>query len=111
MIKEIRVKPLEADNKEGKIMAYIFFFQPILCVIVASFIIYMNKELFRLDLVAQIAIGVFILLAISAFFTNYYLYNFHFLEVFHSHNITYILHLKFQLYNYKLLEVFHLHNT
>lgn len=70
MIKEIRVKPLEADNKEGKIMAYIFFFQPILCVIVASFIIYMNKELFRLDLVAQIAIGVFILLAISAFFTN-----------------------------------------
>ena len=28
MIKEIRVKPLEADNKEGKIMAYIFFFQP-----------------------------------------------------------------------------------
>jgi len=66
MMKEIRVKPLEADNKEGKIMAYIFFFQPILCVIVASFIIYMNKELFRLDLVAQIAIGVFILLA----FTN-----------------------------------------
>ena len=30
MIKEIRVKPLEADNKEGKIMAYIFLFQPIL---------------------------------------------------------------------------------
>ena len=26
MMKEIRVKPLEADNKEGKIMAYIFFF-------------------------------------------------------------------------------------
>ena len=51
-------------------IAYIFLFQPILCVIVASFIIYMNKELFRLDLVAQIAIGVFILLAISAFFTN-----------------------------------------
>ena len=25
-MKEIRVKPLEADNKEGKIMAYIFFF-------------------------------------------------------------------------------------
>ena len=69
-MKEIRVKPLGEASKEGKIMAYIFFFQPILCVIVASFIIYMNKELFRLDLVAQIAIGVFILLAISAFFTN-----------------------------------------
>jgi len=59
-MKEIRVKPLEADNKEGKIMAYIFFFQPILCVIVASFIIYMNKELFRTNLVAQIIIGIFI---------------------------------------------------
>ena len=69
-MKEIRVKPLEADNKEGKIMAYIFFFQPILCIIVASFMIYMNRELFRTNLVAQTAIGLFILLAILAFFTN-----------------------------------------
>ena len=69
-MKEIRVKPLGEANKEVKIMVYLFFFQPILCLIVATFMIYVNKELFRTNIVAQIVIGVFILLAISSFFTN-----------------------------------------
>ena len=63
-MKEIRVKPLGEANKEVKIMVYLFFFQPILCLIVATFMIYVNKELFRTNLVAQIIIGIFIFLAI-----------------------------------------------
>ena len=69
-MKEIRVKPLGEANKEVKIMVYLFFFQPILCLIVATFMIYVNKELFRTNLVAQIIIGIFIFLAILGFFTN-----------------------------------------
>lgn len=69
MIKEIRVKPLEADNKEGKIMAYIFFFQPILCVIVASFMIFIIKTQEE-NLRFLVALGIFILLAVFSFFKN-----------------------------------------
>ena len=69
-MKKIRVKPLGEASKEGKIMVYLFFFQPILCLIVIAFMIYVNKELFRTNLVAQIIIGIFIFLAILGFFTN-----------------------------------------
>ena len=69
-MKEITVKPLGEASKEGKIMVYLFFFQPILCLIVIAFMIYVNKELFRTNLVAQIIIGIFIFLAILGFFTN-----------------------------------------
>ena len=43
MMKEIRVKPLDEDNKNGKMIAYIFLFQPILCIIVAIFMIFIIK--------------------------------------------------------------------
>ena len=69
-MKEIRVKPLGEASKEGKIMVYLFFFQPILCLIVIAFMIYVNKELFRTNLVVEIIIGIFIFLAILGFFTN-----------------------------------------
>ena len=69
MIKEIRVKPLEADNKEGKIMAYIFFFQPILCILVAIFMIFIIKTQEE-NLRFLVALGVFILLAVFSFFKN-----------------------------------------
>ena len=46
-MKEIRVKPLDEDNKNGKMIAYIFLFQPILCIIVAVFIIFMNIKTFE----------------------------------------------------------------
>lgn len=67
-MKEIRIRALAEDNKEGKMIAYIFFFQPILCILVAIFMIYMNKEVFKNDLIFQIAIGGFILLVILVFF-------------------------------------------
>ncbi|WP_339004188.1 hypothetical protein [Fusobacterium animalis] len=69
MMKEIRVKPLEADNKEGKIMAYIFFFQPILCIIVAIFMIFIIKTQEE-NLRFLVALGIFILLAVFSFFKN-----------------------------------------
>ena len=69
MIKEIRVKPLEADNKEGKIMAYIFLFQPILCIIVAIFMIFIIKTQEE-NLRFLVALGIFILLAVFSFFKN-----------------------------------------
>lgn len=69
-MKEIRIRALAEDNKEGKMIAYIFFFQPILCILVAIFMIYMNKEVFKNDLIFQIAIGGFILLVILVFFLN-----------------------------------------
>ena len=43
MMKEIRVKPLDEDNKNGKMIAYIFLFQPILCILVAIFMIFIIK--------------------------------------------------------------------
>ncbi|WP_032839841.1 hypothetical protein HUW76_08835 [Fusobacterium animalis] len=68
-MKEIRVKPLEADNKEGKIMAYIFLFQPILCIIVAIFMIFIIKTQEE-NLRFLVALGIFILLAVFSFFKN-----------------------------------------
>ena len=41
-MKEIRVKPLDEENKNGKMIAYIFLFQPILCIIAAVFMIFMS---------------------------------------------------------------------
>ena len=69
MMKEIRVKPLDEDNKNGKMIAYIFLFQPILCILVAifmSFIIKTQEENLRF----LVALGVFILLAVFSFFKN-----------------------------------------
>ena len=42
-MKEIKVKPLDEDNKNGKMLAYIFLFQPILCIFAAIFIIFINN--------------------------------------------------------------------
>ena len=41
-MKEVRVKPLDENNKNGKMVAYIFLFQPILCIIVAVFSFFKN---------------------------------------------------------------------
>ena len=69
-MKEIRVKPLDEDNKNGKMIAYIFLFQPILCIIVAVFIIFMNIKTFEGSLIFFVALGIFILLAVFSFFKN-----------------------------------------
>ena len=69
-MKEIRVKPLDEDNKNGKMVAYIFLFQPILCIIVAVFIIFMEIKTFEGSLIFLVALGTFILLAVFSFFKN-----------------------------------------
>ena len=69
-MKEIRVKPLDEDNKNGKMVAYIFLFQPILCIIVAVFIIFMEIKTFEGSLIFLEALGTFILLAVFSFFKN-----------------------------------------
>ena len=69
-MKEIKVRPLEENNKEGKMTSYIFFFQPFLTLAMAIFMISLNKEVFKNNLAAQLIMGVFFLLAISSFFTN-----------------------------------------
>ena len=69
-MKEIRVKPLDEDNKNGKMIAYIFLFQPILCIIVAVFIIFMEIKTFEESSIFLVALGIFILLAIFSFFKN-----------------------------------------
>ena len=69
-MKEIKARPLEENNKEGRMTSYIFFFQPFLCIVVAIFMISLNKEVFKNNLAAQLIMGVFFLLAISSFFTN-----------------------------------------
>ncbi|WDF24315.1 hypothetical protein LDK23_09560 [Fusobacterium polymorphum] len=69
-MKEIRVKPLDEDNKNGKMIAYIFLFQPILCIIVAIFIIFMNIKTFEGSSIFFVALGIFILLAVFSFFKN-----------------------------------------
>lgn len=69
-MKEIKVRPLEENNKEGRMTSYIFFFQPFLCIVVAIFMISFNKEVFKNNLAAQLFMGVFFLLVISSFFTN-----------------------------------------
>ena len=69
MMKEIRVKPLDEDNKNGKMIAYIFFFQPILCILVAIFMIFIIKTQEE-NLRFLVALGIFILLAVFSFFKN-----------------------------------------
>ena len=69
-MKEISVKPLDEDNKNGKMVAYIFLFQPILCIIVAVFIIFMEIKTFEGSLIFLVALGTFILLAVFSFFKN-----------------------------------------
>ena len=69
MMKEIRVKPLDEDNKNGKMIAYTFLFQPILCIIVAIFMIFIIKTQEE-NLRFLVALGIFILLAVFSFFKN-----------------------------------------
>lgn len=69
-MKEIKVRPLEENNKEGKMTSYMFFFQPFLCIVVVIFMISLNKEVFKNNLTVQLFMGVFFLLVISNFFTN-----------------------------------------
>ena len=69
-MKEIKVKPLDEDNKNGKMLAYIFLFQPILCIFTAIFIIFINIKTYEKSLIFLIALGIFILLALYSFFIN-----------------------------------------
>ena len=69
-MKEIKARPLDENNKEGKMTSYIFFFQPFFALAMAIFIISFNKEVFKNNLAAQLFMGVFFLLVISSFFTN-----------------------------------------
>ena len=69
-MKEIKVKPLDEDNKNGKMLAYIFLFQPILCIFAAIFIIFINIRTYEESLIFLIALGIFILLALYSFFIN-----------------------------------------
>ena len=69
-MKEIKARPLDENNKEGKMSAYMFFFQPFFALAMAIFIISFNKEVFKNNLTAQLFMGVFFLLVISSFFTN-----------------------------------------
>ena len=69
-MKEIKVRPLEENNKEGRMTSYIFFFQPFLTLAMAIFMISLNKEVFKNNLTVQLFMGVFFLLVISSFFTN-----------------------------------------
>ena len=69
-MKEVRVKPLDENNKNGKMIAYIFLFQPILCILVAVFIIFMNIKTYEGSSIFLVALGIFILLAVFSFFKN-----------------------------------------
>ena len=69
-MKEIKVKPLDEDNKNGKMLAYIFLFQPLLCIFAAFFIIFINIRTYEESLIFLIALGIFILLALYSFFIN-----------------------------------------
>ena len=69
-MKEIKARPLDENNKEGKMSAYMFFFQPFFALAMAIFIISFNKEVFKNNLATQLFMGVFFLLVISSFFTT-----------------------------------------
>ena len=69
-MKEIRVKPLDEDNKNGKMLTYIFLFQPILCIFAAIFIIFMNMRTYEETLIFLVTLGIFILLVLYSFFVN-----------------------------------------
>ena len=51
-MKEIKARPLDENNKEGKMSAYIFFFTPFLALAMATFMILNKKELFQNDMIA-----------------------------------------------------------
>ena len=67
-MKEIKVKPLDEDNKNGKMLAYIFLFQPILCIFAAIFIIFINIKTYEESLIFLIALGIFIFLSTNFMF-------------------------------------------
>ena len=51
-MKEIKARPLDENNKEGKMSAYMFFFTPFLALAMATFMILNKKELFQNDMIA-----------------------------------------------------------
>lgn len=69
-MKEIKIRPLEENNKEGKMTAYIFFFTPFLALAMATFMILNKKELFQNDMIALIFVGFAGLIAFLNFFTT-----------------------------------------
>lgn len=69
-MKEIKICPLEENNKEGKMTAYIFFFTPFLALAMATFMILNKKELFQNDMIALIFVGFAGLMAFLNFFTT-----------------------------------------
>ena len=69
-MKEIKIRPLEENNKEGKMTAYIFFFTPFLALAMATFMILNKKELFQNDMIALIFVGFASLMAFLNFFTT-----------------------------------------
>lgn len=69
-MKEIKIRPLEENNKEGKMTAYIFFFTPFLALAIATFMILNKKELFQNDMIALIFVGFAGLMAFLNFFTT-----------------------------------------
>lgn len=69
-MKEIKVRPLDENNKDGKMITYIFFFQPFFALAVAIFILSKQKELFNNNIFPVIFIGIVILLIISSFFST-----------------------------------------
>ena len=69
-MKEIKARPLEENNKEGKMTSYIFFFTPFLALAMATFMILNKKELFQNDMIALIFVGFAGLMAFFNFFTT-----------------------------------------
>ncbi len=69
-MKEIKARPLDENNKEGKMTSYIFFFQPFFALAMAIFIILNKKELFQNDMIALIFVGFAGLMAFFNFFTT-----------------------------------------
>lgn len=69
-MKEIKIRPLEENNKEGKMTTYIFFFTPFLALAMATFMILNKKELFQNDMIALIFVGFAGLMAFLNFFTT-----------------------------------------
>jgi len=69
-MKEIKARPLDENNKEGKMSAYIFFFTPFLALAMATFMILNKKELFQNDMIALIFVGFAGLMAFFNFFTT-----------------------------------------
>ena len=69
-MKEIKARPLDENNKEGKMSAYIFFFAPFLALAMATFMILNKKELFQNDMIALIFVGFAGLMAFFNFFTT-----------------------------------------